>query len=67
MNNRTHKTKAVRRPHRPLRGSRDIAQQHRIAHARLLDRLADAELRHGHHAPGERLSHQAGGLGRVKP
>ncbi len=32
---------------------------YRAARAAMLDRLADAELQHGHHLAAERLAHQA--------
>ena len=35
---------------------------HRAARAAMLDRLADAELQHGHHLAAERLAHRAAEL-----
>ena len=59
MYSKTYKAKTAPRPHRASAGDRELAQQHCLARARVLDRLADAELQHGHHAAGERLAHQA--------
>ena len=48
-----------RKPWSRTRGSADV---YRVRRAELLDRAADAELQHGHHAAAERLAHQAADL-----
>ena len=49
---RTTRRKPVHRP----------APDPRAARAAMLDRLADAELQHGHHGVAERLAHAAAAL-----
>jgi len=49
----------------PSPGDRDRLRQHCLARARMLDRLADCEMQHGHHAAGERLSQDAAELREV--
>jgi hypothetical protein len=45
--------------YRPSCGERDLTKKFRLERGRLLDRIADAEIQHGHHDAAERLSRQA--------
>ena len=40
-------------------GTAELNRNHRLARARMLDRLADAELQHGHHGAAERFAYRA--------
>lgn len=55
----SHKSKPKRRRKAPPSA---IQYNHRVARAAMLDRLADAELQHGHHAAAERLAWRASAL-----
>jgi hypothetical protein len=55
----SHKSMPKRRRKAPPSASQ---YNHRTARAAMLDRLADAELQHGHHAAAERLAWRAAEL-----